>query len=110
MYKKESCGELLAMRRGEDEPDLEDRRFSLGPSPPRGCVRANQRRIRRWEVLYAVLDASLRCAVPSQSGSLLFCEGFFTAWVNLKQFVVAVGRLVLGASLRCAALRGKVVG
>lgn len=54
-----SCGELLAMRE-DDAPDLFDRHPRIGPSQPDGVVQAHQRRIRRWEILYAVQDASLR--------------------------------------------------
>ncbi|GAB4816099.1 hypothetical protein N2152v2_003145 [Parachlorella kessleri] len=50
MYRKEVCGELLATRE-EDEPHFTTRDE---PNFPRGAVQAKHRRVRRWDLLWAV--------------------------------------------------------
>lgn len=50
MYRKEACGELLAVRE-EDEPEVTIRDE---PNFPRGTIQARHRRSRRWDVLFGV--------------------------------------------------------
>lgn len=65
MYRKEVCGELLALRR-EDMPmtttskEEDDRRRKDLPEFRDGTVQAQHRRIRRWDVMWCVRQLSLR--------------------------------------------------
>lgn len=56
-YRKEVCGELLAMR-SSDEPQGLDLDGSGGF--PRGTIRASNRRVRRYDVLFAVQQLAQR--------------------------------------------------
>ncbi|KAL4442498.1 hypothetical protein ABPG77_005082 [Micractinium sp. CCAP 211/92] len=56
-YRKELCGELLAVR-SSDEPQGLDHDGAAGVPP--GIIRASNRRIRRYEVLFAVHQLAQR--------------------------------------------------
>ncbi|KAI8473488.1 MAG: hypothetical protein J3K34DRAFT_518962, partial [Monoraphidium minutum] len=61
MYRKELCGELLAMRR-KDEPQHTGS-SGVGAANPRyddGTIQPKHRRIRRWDVLWTVAEWGLR--------------------------------------------------
>ncbi|CAG9460133.1 unnamed protein product [Pedinophyceae sp. YPF-701] len=65
MYRKELAGELINLREG-DEPswttfrEENDRRNKGQPEYVEGTIQAHHRRLRRWDVLYAVEEAARR--------------------------------------------------
>eukprot|EP00887_Chlorella_sp_A99_P000019 scaffold16.g19.t1 len=58
MYRKEACGELLALAI-DDEPDF-TREERATRAWPEGSMQARHRRIRRWDVLWAVEELAER--------------------------------------------------
>lgn len=58
MYRKELLGELLAVSL-EDQPDR-DTALPADASWPKDAIHASERRIRRWDVLYAVQALSVQ--------------------------------------------------
>ena len=53
MYRKEECGELLCLLGPRDEPEY-TKRERENRFWPAGSIQAEHRRIRRWDLLWAV--------------------------------------------------------
>jgi hypothetical protein len=58
MFRKEQAGSLLAMRK-DDEP-AKAQAADINNRFPAGTIQPKHRRIRRWNVLWAVHDMALR--------------------------------------------------
>ncbi|WIA22113.1 hypothetical protein OEZ85_004454 [Tetradesmus obliquus] len=63
MYRKEQCGELLSLRETDiPETTGNERKAQTDPDDryPKGTIQPKHRRIRRWDVLWAVFNMGVR--------------------------------------------------